>query len=210
MKGAIFDVDGTLLDSMSAWFETTEQFFEENNITAGADAIDEFKEMRLDDSLPKIKKDYNLDTPIEDIFKWFLETVEHKYEHTIPIKNNADKYLKKLHDEGVKIALATSGFEPFCRAAFTRLGIWQYVDACAFSSEVGVDKSNPDVYRLAAERLGLKSEDCVVFEDIVLGIKGAKKGGFKTCAVFDDSNARQTEELKELADMYISDFKELL
>lgn len=210
MKGAIFDVDGTLLNSMGAWFTATERFFKENNIKYNDDTINEFKEMTLDESLPKIKEDNNLSMPVEDIFNWFIKTVEREYETAIPAKIGACEYLKKLRGMGIKIALATSGYEHTCKAAFTRLGVWEYIDACAFSSEVGVNKSNPDVYLLAAERLGLSPRDCVVYEDIVLGVNGAKKGGFKTCAVMDASNLSQWEELKKAADMYIKDFTELL
>ena len=118
--------------------------------------------------------------------------------------------MKKLHDDGVKIAIATSGYEELCRKAFIRLGVWQYIDACAFSSEVGVNKSNPDVYLLAAKRIGIPPEECTVFEDIVTGIGGAKKGGFKTCAIYDETNVDDTEKLKQLSDCYITGWKDLL
>lgn len=195
---------------MDAWFKATERFFKENNITYNSDMINEFKEMTLDESIPKIKNDNRLKMSTNEILNWFVKTVEYEYERSIPAKAGAREYLKKLHNNGVKIALATSGYEHTCKAAFTRLNMWQYVDAYAFSSEVGVNKSNPDVYLLAAERLGLKPCDCIVYEDIVLGIGGAKKGGFKTCAISDSSNADQWEELKKTADMYITDFTELL
>ena len=82
--------------------------------------------------------------------------------------------------------------------------------ACAFSSEVGVNKSNPDVYLLAAKRIGIPPEECTVFEDITTGIGGAKKGGFSTCAIFDETNADETDALKQLSDHYITGWEELL
>lgn len=75
---------------------------------------------------------------------------------------------------------------------------------------MGVNKSNPDVYLLAAERIGVAPSECVVYEDIVPGIEGAKKGGFETCAVWDISNTGKTEELKKKSDRYIKSFAELL
>ena len=109
-----------------------------------------------------------------------------------------------MHNSGIKIAIATSGYEELCKTAFTRLGVWNYIDACAFSSEVGVNKSNPDVYLLAAKRIGIPPEECTVFEDITTGIGGAKKGGFSTCAIFDETNADETDALKQLSDHYIT------
>ena len=76
--------------------------------------------------------------------------------------------------------------------------VWEYDDGGAFSSEVGVNKSNPDVYLLAAKRIGIPPEECTVFEDITTGIGGAKKGGFSTCAIFDETNADETDALKQL------------
>ena len=210
MKGAIFDVDGTVLNSMGAWFDATDKFFKEQDIHMTPEEINVFKEMPLEESIPKIRNDNNLDMTVEEIFAWFLKYVGLEYELHIPAKAGACEYIKNLHDSGVKIALATSGYKDMCEKSFKRLGIWQYIDACAFSSEVGVNKSNPDVYLLAAERIGIDPSECTVFEDIVTGLQGAKKGGFKTIAVADESNESQRDEMKELADMFIEDFKELL
>ena len=210
MKGAIFDVDGTLLNSMGVWLDTTDKFFKEMNINMSPEEINVFKEMTLEESIPKIRDDNNLDMTVEEIFAWFLKYVGNEYKLTIPAKPGACEYIKHLHDNGVKIAIATSGYKDMCESAFKRLGVWQYIDACAFSSEVGVNKSNPDVYLLAAERIGVDPSECTVFEDIVTGLQGAKKGGFKTIAVADESNESQRDEMKKLADMFIEDFKELL
>lgn len=210
MKGAIFDVDGTLLDSMDTWFNVTLSFFYENGIEFTPDDLQEFKSMTLEESLPMIKRDYNLTLSVEEIFDSFKTKVAYEYANNIPLKKGAKEYLKKLHNDGVKIALATSGYEGLCKSAFTRLGIWEYIDACAFSSEVGVNKSNPDVYLLAAKRIGIPPDECIVFEDIPLGIGGAKSGGFYTCAVADASNKGEWDKLKEISDMHISDYTELL
>lgn len=210
MKGAIFDVDGTLLDSMTVWWRVMIDFFEDNNLSLTDEKAAEYKEMTLEESVPAIIEEFKLDITAEEIFAEFQSAMVREYRESIPLKPYAKEYIEKLHNSGVKIALATSGYESLCRAAFERLGIWQYIDACAFSSEVGVNKGNPDIYLLAAERLGVKPEDCVVYEDIVLGISGAKKGGFKTCAVQDYTNLGETDILKKTADNYITGWEELL
>lgn len=208
MRGVIFDVDGTLLNSMDVWWKLINNFFKER----GADLSDEearnIKEMTLDESLPMIIDRLKLNISANELLEEFKKRMFTEYAENIPLKTGADEYIRSLHKKGVKIALATSGYEAFCKTAFTRLGIWQYIDACAFSAEVGVNKSNPDVYLLASKRIGIPPEECIVFEDIVSGISGAKKGGFKTCAVYDDTNADETDRLKSLADFYITNWHE--
>ena len=210
MKGAIFDVDGTLLNSMGAWWDVIIKFFKNNGLELTDEKAAGYKEMRLEDSVPSIIAEYGLDMTVDEVIGEFQRMMVKEYEENIPLKKGAAQYLKKLHDEGIKIAIATSGYEELCKSAFTRLSVWQYIDAKAYSHEVGVDKSNPDIYLLAAKRLGVEPCECVVFEDIVLGIGGAKKGGFKTCAVMDITNIDETEKLKKIADNYIEDFTELL
>ncbi len=210
MRGAIFDVDGTLLDSMSVWWDVLTEFFLSRGKKLTDEEAAEYKELTLEESIPVMADILNLDMSVEEISTELKETAQKQYEYTLPLKEGAGEYMKRLHESGVKIAIATSGYEELCKRAFTRLGVWKYIDACAFSSEVGVNKSNPDVYLLAAKRLNVPPAECVVFEDILTGIRGAKKGGFKTCAVYDGSNASETAELKKTADKYISGWNELL
>ena len=210
MRGAIFDVDGTLLCSMNAWYNAVANFFRVRNIDYDKSQMESFKDMPLEESLPIIKRDYNLDMSMHDILKELMELVRIEYEQNIPAKAGAYEYFKKLHNDGVKIAIATSGYKELCEGAFRRLGMWEYIDACAFSTEVMKNKSHPDVYLLAAERIGVDPHDCTVFEDITIGIGGAKKGGFDTVAVADESNTAEQDELKQVADRFINDFTELL
>lgn len=210
MRGAIFDVDGTLLDSMTVWWDVLIDFYRQHGVELTDEEAFEFKELTLKESIPMIIDTLGLDESFEEVSDTFQQMATLQYENTLPLKEGADEYLKQLHDSGVKIAIATSGYEDLCKKAFTRLGVWQYIDACAFSSEVGVNKSNPDVYLLAAKRIGVPPEECTVFEDITTGIGGAKKGGFETCAIYDATNADETDALKQLSDHYITGWKDLL
>lgn len=210
MKGAIFDVDGTLLDSMDVWWELVVEFYRLHGIELTVEEVAAYKDITLEESIPMMIEQLGLSKTPEEVVSILKKMAVKQYENVIPLKDGAGEYIKKLHDDGVKIAIATSGYEELCKSAFTRLGIWQYIDACAFSSEVGVNKSNPDVYLLAAERLGLDAKDCTVYEDILTGINGALKGGFATCAVYDKSSEEETEELKKTADNYITSWRELL
>lgn len=209
MLGAIFDVDGTLLDSMNVWWKMIDDFLSARNKTLTDEEGLAIKNMTLQESIPMLIEKFDLKMTFDELLEQFKQMMFKEYAENIPLKKGAYEYVHHLHDSGIKIAVATSGYEPLCRAAFERLGIWECIDALAFSSEVGVDKSNPDIYLLAAERIGVEPKDCMVFEDIAPGIHGAKKGGFQTCAVYDASNISETEELKRLADIYITDWSEM-
>ena len=208
--GIIFDVDGTILDSMNVWFKVTSNFFELHGLVLTDEQAEAYKEMTLEESLPQINAQYGLGMTNEEIFNEFRTLVSREYSNTIMLKPGIDTYLKRLRDNGTKIAVATSGYEGMCKSAFRRLGIIDYIDAYAFSSEVGVNKGNPDIYLLAAKRIGILPHECTVFEDIALGIGTASKAGFKTCAVYDDTNANQTQLLKQISDRYITGWQDLL
>lgn len=210
MKGAIFDIDGTILDSMGVWVDITNEFFASHGVKISADDNLDYQGMTLEETLPEINRRYLPDMSLDDMFSEFVALTESAYRDTIPEKAGASEYIRRLRDGGVKIAAATSGFEQLCKSALKRLGILDMIDAFAFSSEVGCDKSKPDIYLLAASRLGLEPEDCTVYEDIITGIMSAKGAGFKTVAVYDRVSARETQRLKRHSDRYITGWSELL
>lgn len=210
MKGAIFDVDGTLLDSMTMWYDVTERFFQQNHLILDEATALSFQEMTLEESLPFMIEHYGLKKTFDQLRAEFYKMVEEEYAFHIPLKPYAKEYLYKLKSEGVKLAIATSSYEYLCKSALQRLGVWELFDAIALSSQVGVNKTNPDVYLLAAQRIGVPPEECVVFEDILAGLEGAKKAGMQVVAVEDATNAHIRTALKANAHRYISSWKELL
>ena len=178
IKGAIFDVDGTILDSMHVWTLATSSFYSENNLVLSEKEQLLFQSMTLEESLPYIIKTHNLKMTVEDVEKNLKGIIANAYKNEIQSKLYCIQFIKDLYKKGIKIAIATSGYPEFCKAAFERLGISEYISAYALSSEVGVNKSNPDVYLLAASRISINPNECMVFEDILSGIKGAKKAVF--------------------------------
>ena len=112
--------------------------------------------------------------------------------------------------EGIKIAAATSSDERLFRPCLTHCGIMKYFDAFTVTQEVKRGKGFPDVYQLAAEKLSLKPEQCVVYEDILAGIRGAKMGGFAAVGVYDRSGEGNRAKMEQEADRYVTSFKELM
>ena len=210
MDGAIFDVDGTILDSMSVWYDITKAFFQYHRIDVSNDEIDRIQEMTLDESIPYIQRKYIPLADSNSIIREFNERLSFAYTNTIKAKSGVCEYIRCLHNNGTKIAVATSGFENLCIASFKRIGIYPFIDAYAYSDEVGCNKTKPDIYLLAARRIGENPTCCTVYEDIVPGIRSASEAGFRTCAVYDETNADETDVLKRLSDRYITGWDELL
>lgn len=209
-KGAIFDLDGTLLDSMHVWHNVDKAFFEKRSLPLTADYIEAIKNMHFPTAAVYTKERYNLPESTDEIMKEWCDLCFEAYENDILLKDGAFEFLKNLYDNGIKIAYATANEENLCYAVLTKNGVWELFSAHSYVGETKVDKSEPDVYLLAAERLGLKPEECIVFEDILQGVLGAKKGGFSVCGVYDSSSEKQRDEIIENADYYINSFAELL
>ncbi len=210
-KGAIFDVDGTLLDSMWVWEEATRDFARERGTEFTEEELIRFRQMTLEESMPIIREKFNLgDFTLEQMKAEYGRLCAKGYQTKVTAKPYAGEYLKSLKEQGVKIGIATSGYKELCEQTFERLGLMEYVDAFTYSSEVGVNKSNPDVYLLAAERIGVPPCECMVFEDILAGISGAHKAGMKLTAIYDESSAGDWEEIKAAADRAVISWKELL
>ena len=195
---------------MSVWYDVTDEYFREHGIILSKETAAQIENMTLEESIPLIQREYLPHLGTEQIFEGFKAKIASAYKNTLPPKEGVREYIHKLHSRGIRIAAATSGFEELCRAAFKRAGIEEYISAYAFSSEVGCGKSQPDIYLLAAKRLGLEPCDCCVFEDLITGVKSAKSAGFTVIAIADSSNAQDKDRLIRHSDHYITGWNELL
>lgn len=210
MQGAIFDVDGTILDSMTVWVDITNEFFHDHGIAVSKEETLSYQSMSFEESLVGIHNEYLPDMSVEEMFDEFSRRAAEKYANDLPAKPYVCDYIHKLYENGVKIAAATSGFPDLVYSAFKRLGIYDCFSVYAFSSEVGCSKSSPDIYLLAAKRLGLEPAVCTVYEDIATGIESAKGAGFMTVAIEDPTNAHIRDRLIQHSDRYITGWDELL
>ena len=210
-KGAIFDMDGTLVDSMGAWHEADLAFLSKRGLPIEQDYLESIKAMHFRLAAEYTIERYGLhDEDPDDIIDEWRGYVRHLYDEAIPAKAGALEYLHKLKSEGTRLAIATSSEPELCGGLLRRLGVDKLVDAMAYTSEAARPKGFPDVYLLAAERIGVEPKDAAVFEDILKGVRAAKQGGFCSVAVYDESSAAHWEEMCAEADVAIRDFRDLL
>lgn len=209
IKGAIFDMDGTLIDSMWVWSKIDEEYLNKRNISLPNNLKQDIEHMGFAEVAQYFKDRFNISDTIEEIQKEWSNMAFHQYAHNVSLKPGAKEFLSLLKSKGIKIALATSNSKPLIEIALKNNDIYHFFDSITTTDEVSRGKDFPDVYLLAAERLILEPSECVVFEDILPAVKGAKAAGMIVIGVHDPYSEYQKEAIVSFADMYICKYDEL-
>ena len=187
----IFDVDGTLLDSMTVWNQADTVFLNSRGFEVTPDYTDYVKSVRIEDAAVYTKERYHLpDTPDQIMAEWNA-FVNQAYCYTVPLKDGAHDYLAEARRMGFKTACATALTRRNINSSFDRLRIHDLFDVIVSLEDIpGLpDKSEPDIYLHVARLLGSSPASTVIFEDVPAALAGASKGGFLTCAVWDEIGA---------------------
>ena len=206
IKGAIFDLDGTILDTNGLWIGVDRVFFEKRGIEMPADYPDKVSTMDFYAAARYTIKRFDLpDTPSQLLEEWKSLTVK-VYSEKVRLTPGAGEYLKKLDNNGVKLGVATSALPELFVPALKNNGIYDIFSALTSTAEVGKGKEYPEVYLETAKKLGLKPNECAVFEDVYLGVKSAKSAGFLTVWIRDHTSLSNPTDDYADADIKISSF----
>lgn len=212
MKAAIFDMDGTLLDSMHIWDNVHLAIL--NNYAKGIKVSEEFIEHIITlgavDSAVAIKEYFNLNESAEEIMAYMNSVCQELYVMKAQLKPGAIEILEQLKKQGVKIAAATATNRNLIQQIFERLDLLKYFDFTITCDEAGKGKTQPDIYNICAEKLGEKAEDIMVFEDAITAITTAKNAGFQTTGVYDLSWDYAKDRMIATSDRFIMSFSEIL
>ena len=204
----IFDMDGTLVDSMPYWENLATEFLESKGIqTISPDILERIKPMTMTESAALFIEEYGLNGTAESIATEMNAMMDEHYRRDIPLKPGVAAYLEALHRREVTMCVASATAEDLMDACLTRLGVAHYFSFLLSCETIGVGKSRPDVYLEAAKRLDAQPEEIAVYEDALYAAKTAKKAGFYTIAVRDDSNQLHWETLTTLADEKVLDWQ---
>lgn len=207
VDAVIFDLDGTLLDSLSAWEHSGTNFLRSQGITPPEGLDEQLSQMSLLDGARLVKEMFALPQEPEEILRLTLEPIRRHYVEDIPAKPGVPQTLRRLKEQGVKLCVATASDGAFARAALQRLGLLDLFDFVLTCDEVGVGKREPLVYEEALRRLGTEKARTLVAEDAPYALQTAHRAGFVTAAVADPHTSSEgVRQMLGQADFYVADY----
>ncbi len=209
-KAVLFDLDGTLVDSMWMWKDIDIEFLARYGYECPEDLQKAIEGMSFSETAVYFKERFALPIELDEIKRIWTEMSIDKYRNEVPLKPGAGEFLRRLKERGVALGIATSNGRDMVDAVLGSLGIEGLFDNVTVGCEVANGKPAPDIYLHVAGLLGVRPENCLVFEDVPAGILAGKRAGMEVCAVEDAFSREFAGEKRSLADYFITDYFELL
>ncbi len=207
ISGAIFDVDGTLLDSMSIWDTIGADYLRSIGYIPRENLNEIFKNMSLLQAAEYYRNEYGVTLRVEEIMSGVNAMLEQFYQYEAPLKPGAAELLARLRQNRVKLCIATATDRYLVEAALSRLGVLSCFFGMFTCSEVGHGKDEPYIFETALAFLGTKKDETVVFDDALYAVRTAKAAGFPAVAVYD-SYEKEQKEIRALADFYLENLSQ--
>ncbi len=209
IEAVIFDLDGTLMDSMSLWNEIDIEYLKRYNQSPPKDLSREIGGMSFEETAQYFKDRFFIPESIEEIEETWDQMAYRKYAEEITLKPGAERFLGFLKNEGIPVAIASSNSHKLISACLTHNHVEDEFALILTTCEVKRGKPAPDIYLAAANDLGVAPFHCLVFEDIPNGILSGKNAGMQVCAVEDEYSLDRRDEIRHLADYYIRNYDEI-
>ncbi len=209
MKTYLFDFDGTLVDSMPTYVSAMLRVLDENNIPYENDIVKIITPLGVNGTAEYYIK-LGLDRPKDEIIALMKEYMTEEYFYNIPAKANVISVLEKLKEQGASLNVLTASPHITLDACLKRLGLFDIFENVWSCDDFNTTKADPEIYKMAAERIGERVENILFLDDNLNADKTAKKAGMSVCGVYDDSSKDYIDDIKAVADYYIYDFSELL
>ncbi len=208
IKAAIFDMDGTLIDSMWLWKTIDVDYLSKHKVELPEDLQKCIEGMSFSETATYFKNRFNIDDDVESIKTEWNEMAYDYYINKVPLKDYTMILLNSLKTKGIKIGIGTSNSRELVNIIIKKFSLEGIVDTIRTSCEVEKGKPHPGIFLKVAEDLGVHPSECVVFEDVPNGILAANSAGMKSVAVFDKFSIDMDDEKRKLADYYIDSFEE--
>lgn len=210
IDAVIFDLDGSLVDSMWIWHEIDVEYLGRYGLSVPEGLQQEIEGFSFSETAVYFKERFSLPESLEEIKGCWNKMAWDKYMNEVPLKPGAKAFLKLCKERKIRLGIATSNSRELVTNVADTHGLHDYFSCIMTGCDVGKGKPAPDIYLAVAENLSVLPGRCLVFEDIVPGILAGKAAGMKVCAVEDAYSMDQAEAKKALADYYIKDFHEIM
>ncbi len=206
---AIFDMDGTIVDSMWIWKELAHRSFTSRGVQVPESMAKDMSEMEfLDAAQYCIQQSGHEITKEQLVTEWTMEA-RSMYEGEVTLKSHTRELLDHLKSIGLTLCLTTANYRDVAVAVLNRFGLSSYFDSITVTEEANAGKSQPDVFLLTASKHGADPKRCIVFEDSLYAVQGAKAAGMSVVGVYDDLTKNMEDEMRQMTDVYIYSFEEL-
>lgn len=210
IEAVIFDLDGSLVDSMWMWSAIDVEYLGRYGIEKPDDLQARIEGMSFSETAVYFKETFKLPDELEQIKADWNQMAWDKYNYEVPLKEGAEEFLDFCVQKQIKLGIATSNSRALVENVVSVHNLTSHFNCIMTGCDVAKGKPAPDIYLAVAKELEVAPEKCLVFEDIVPGIMAGKAAGMKVCAVYDEYSVPQDEKKRRLADYYIHDFKELI
>ena len=210
IKAVIFDLDGSLVDSMWMWRAIDIEYLGRFGIPLPEDLQSRIEGMSFSETAVYFKEHFPIPDSIDQIKEDWNRMAWDKYANEVPLKPGIPEFLERCREEGIKLGIATSNSRQLVENIAKVHNLRDYFSCIMTGCDVAHGKPSPDIYLAVAEGLDCPPSQCLVFEDIIPGIQAGKAAGMRVCAVEDAYSVNDRERKKALADYYISDYYAIL
>lgn len=208
-KGIIFDLDGTLIDSMPIWQDLSYDYLVAQGVEPRPDLRDKVSTMYLDESSRYVVEEYGLSVEPAEVTAYINGMVDDFYIERVPPKADAGSFLRLMKDAGVRMCVATATERRLCEPALRRNGMLGYFDKIFTCAEVGSSKVSGEIFELAFAHLGTKREETLVIEDSLHAVETAHRHGFPVASIYDEAQKKNAALMKELSVRYFREYSEI-
>ena len=189
INAVIFDLDGTLIDSMWMWKQIDIDYLASKGKPFPPNLQDTISGMSFSETAVYFKETFGIEDDLDTIKKCWNDMAWEMYSTRVTLKEGALEFLKYLKERGIKTGIATSNSNELAFMVTKRLGIDAYIDEIHTACEVEKGKPSPDIYLFVAETLGVDPSECLVFEDVLRGVIAGLRAGMRVCAFYDPASA---------------------
>lgn len=205
----LFDFDGTLVDSMPAFISVMKRILDEHGISYSDDIVKIITPLGYHGTAAYFRT-LGISTPTEQLIEQMNQYAHPAYLYDIPAKADVIETLQALKQQGASLNVLTASPHAVLDPCLKRIGIWELFDHVWSCDDFQTTKADPNIYHLAADRLGQRVEDVIFVDDNVNAVRTARQAGMRAWGIYDDSSRDCVDEMKQTADRYVTNFDELL